>query len=404
MMNESTNYNTTSYTPINATALPKWDNSTATAYEFDYELYLKYQKNRSVSDTTYWIILVAYTILIVMGSIGNLLVVLAVATNKGMWTARNIFIATLAVADSLLCLFAMPMTLVGILTKYWPFGPQTWLLCKVVRSAPAVTIFFSSYTMVVIAIDRQRFIVHSTKRQISSTEAIWISFGVLALSILISTPFIVISELKIMFLKPGAYDHIAFCAEDLSQWGQAIMSFSVVVVQYLVPCAIVTVCYLSICRLPNPPPMASNCSRRRIVKRRKKSNQMLIAVTITHFLSWLPLNVANVIITTFDSDKTPLFENIEHLFILYAICHWASMSSIILNPLLYGFMNGNFRNQFRKIWTSLKNCSRLKRSDSGINQSEGLALRLSRLNSTKRNGVECSEGLVTIHEDNSPEV
>ena len=56
--------------------------------------------------------------------------------------------------------------------------------------------------------------------QISTKEAIWISFGVLALSILISTPFIVISELKIMFLKPGAYDHIAFCAEDLSQWGQ----------------------------------------------------------------------------------------------------------------------------------------------------------------------------------------
>ena len=85
---------------------------------------------------------------------------------SGMWTARNIFIATLAVADSSLCLFAMPMTLVGILTKYWPFGPQTWLLCKLARSTPAVTIFFSSYTMMVIAIDRQRFIVYSTKRQV----------------------------------------------------------------------------------------------------------------------------------------------------------------------------------------------------------------------------------------------
>ena len=53
--------------------------------------------------------------------------------------------------------------------------------------------------------------------------------------------------------------HLTFC----SAFFQAIMSFSVVVVQYLVPCAIVTVCYLSICRLPNPPPMASNCSRRR---------------------------------------------------------------------------------------------------------------------------------------------
>ena len=85
---------------------------------------------------------------------------------SGMWTARNIFIATLAVADSSLCLFAMPMTLVGILTKYWPFGPQTWLLCKLARSTPAVTIFFSSYTMMVIAIDRQRFIVYSAKRQV----------------------------------------------------------------------------------------------------------------------------------------------------------------------------------------------------------------------------------------------
>ena len=40
MMNESTNYNTTSYTPINATALPKWDNSTATGKSFSEALIL----------------------------------------------------------------------------------------------------------------------------------------------------------------------------------------------------------------------------------------------------------------------------------------------------------------------------------------------------------------------------
>ena len=48
-----------------------------------------------------------------------------------MRTARNIFIALLAVADSTLCLFTMPMTLVGILTKYWSFGSNSWILCKV---------------------------------------------------------------------------------------------------------------------------------------------------------------------------------------------------------------------------------------------------------------------------------
>ena len=56
--------------------------------------------------------------------------------------------------------------------------------------------------------------------QISTKEAIWTSLAVLTLSILLCSPFIVTSELKIMFLKPGAYDHIAFCFEELSQWGQ----------------------------------------------------------------------------------------------------------------------------------------------------------------------------------------
>ena len=85
---------------------------------------------------------------------------------SGMRTARNIFIATLAVADLMLCLLTMPMTLLGVLTKYWPFGTSTWILCKIVRTSPAITIFFSSYTMAVIALDRHRFIVHSTKRQV----------------------------------------------------------------------------------------------------------------------------------------------------------------------------------------------------------------------------------------------
>ena len=55
----------------------------ATPASIDTNLYEKYQKNRSVSDTSFWIILIGYSILIVVGSLGNLFVVLAVATSKG---------------------------------------------------------------------------------------------------------------------------------------------------------------------------------------------------------------------------------------------------------------------------------------------------------------------------------
>ena len=39
-----------------------------------------------------------------------------------MLTTRNVFIATLAVSDILLCSFCMPLTLVDILTNYWTLG------------------------------------------------------------------------------------------------------------------------------------------------------------------------------------------------------------------------------------------------------------------------------------------
>ena len=46
------------------------------------ELYKKYNSNRAVSDEAFWILIVAYSILIVFGCIGNLGVIIAVAGNK----------------------------------------------------------------------------------------------------------------------------------------------------------------------------------------------------------------------------------------------------------------------------------------------------------------------------------
>jgi hypothetical protein len=48
----------------------------------DIELFEKYYHNRAVSSATYWSLIVAYSLLIVAGSIGNLLVILAVVNNK----------------------------------------------------------------------------------------------------------------------------------------------------------------------------------------------------------------------------------------------------------------------------------------------------------------------------------
>ena len=151
-----------------------------------------------------------------------------------------------------------------------------------------------------------------------------------------------------------------------------MLSFSTMAVQYLVPCAIVTFCYVTISRfLANRPILTSDDAKhQKILAKRRQNNLMLIAVSVTHFTSWLPLNVANVIITTMDSEETPLFNDLENLYITYAICHLASMTSAISNPILYGFMNDNFRKEFSNIWQSLKKCSSCKSESENIEMEE----------------------------------
>ena len=123
-----------------------------------------------------------------------------------------------------------------------------------------------------------------------------------------------------------------------------------ILVQYLIPCTVVGYCYFSVCRyLTNRPVLASDNRQQVILAKRKRNNHMLIMSAVAHFLCWLPLNVVNLIINIFDTDEEPLFEDTEDLLITYAVCHLASMISVVINPILYGFMNENFRAEFSKI-------------------------------------------------------
>ena len=68
------------------------------------------------------ILICLYTLMIVMGGVGNLMVLYVVARNPNMRTARNVYVVNLAISDLMLCLITMPLTLVEILYLTWQFG------------------------------------------------------------------------------------------------------------------------------------------------------------------------------------------------------------------------------------------------------------------------------------------
>ncbi len=82
----------------------------------------RYINNRALDKISLIALVIAYTILIFIGTIGNGLVCVVVARKPKMRTSRNLFIINLAISDLLLCFFTIPFSLVEISVKFWPFG------------------------------------------------------------------------------------------------------------------------------------------------------------------------------------------------------------------------------------------------------------------------------------------
>lgn len=62
----------------------------------------KFKRNRNIDGSAYYILIILYGILIIFGTLGNCLVVIAVARKSNMRTVRNLFIVNLAVSGKLL--------------------------------------------------------------------------------------------------------------------------------------------------------------------------------------------------------------------------------------------------------------------------------------------------------------
>ncbi|CAG2167655.1 unnamed protein product [Oppiella nova] len=82
----------------------------------------EYINNRALDKMSLISLVIAYAILIFIGTLGNGLVCVVVARKPKMRTSRNLFIINLAISDLLLCFFTIPFSLVEISVKFWPFG------------------------------------------------------------------------------------------------------------------------------------------------------------------------------------------------------------------------------------------------------------------------------------------
>jgi neuropeptide Y receptor len=113
--------------------------------------------------------LVMYCVIFVVGIFGNSLVICVVARSKPMQTITNLFIVNLAISDVTMCLLAIPFTPMSYFLNDWIFGS---VLCHLVPMTLAVSVYVSTLTSTVIAIDRYFVIVHPFKPRMTTNVCI----------------------------------------------------------------------------------------------------------------------------------------------------------------------------------------------------------------------------------------
>ncbi|KAL0973997.1 hypothetical protein UPYG_G00214080 [Umbra pygmaea] len=122
---------------------------------------------------------------IVFAIVGNILVILAVVTNRHLRTPTNYFIINLAIADLLLGTTVLPVSATLEILNYWVFGR---IFCDVWAAVDVLCCTASIMSLCVISIDRYIGVSHPLQYPSIVTEkrALLAMLGVWVLSVVIS--------------------------------------------------------------------------------------------------------------------------------------------------------------------------------------------------------------------------
>lgn len=200
-------------------------------------------------------------------------------------------------------------------------------------------------------------IVYPTKGNMKNYGTAVALVSIWVISLLMASPLLIFNVTHGVEPYPGVMLY-RVCVENPGlHYEKGAYSVASMIFQYLVPIAIVSVAHARICnklkyRMVNQRPTVvvnSVFQKRRNLReaqRKRKTNMLLIGIGVVFACSWMPLNVFNIL-ADFDQE---LFQLMDKDGMAFAVCHLLVLGSACTNPVLYGWLNDNFRREFVNIF------------------------------------------------------
>ncbi|XP_007518527.1 prolactin-releasing peptide receptor [Erinaceus europaeus] len=291
------------------------------------------------------LIVFLYSVVVVVGLVGNCLLVLVIARVRRLHTVTHFLIGNLAVSDVLMCAACVPLTLAYALEpRGWLFGGG---LCRLVFFLQPVTVYVSVFTLTTIAVDRYVVLVHPLRRRLSLRRGAGAVLGIWALAAGLALP----AALHTYHVELGPHG-VRLCEEF---WGaqerqRQLYAWGLLLATYLLPLLVILLAYARVSLKLRSRVVPGSVTPSQAVwdrARRRRTSCLLALVVVVFAVCWLPLHIFNLL-----RDLDPRAIDPYAFGLVQLLCHWLAMSSACYNPFIYAWLHDSFRDELRKLLLS----------------------------------------------------
>ncbi|XP_051520610.1 C3a anaphylatoxin chemotactic receptor-like isoform X1 [Myxocyprinus asiaticus] len=225
--------------------------------------------------------IVFYTIIVLLGTTGNSLVIW-VAGFRMKPSVSNVWLVNLSVADLIFCLTRITSLIKKIFFDYWPFGE---FLCKFNGFFKYANMFCSVFLLAVISVDRMLCVWRPvfTRERRTLCAARVVSLGVWIVAVIFSSPYFV-------YRRVYSKNNLSQCS--LKEKGAAEGNSAKYVYYYirficgfLVPFLVILCCYI----------LAAIGIRRTRFSGKSRPLRILALLVCAFFLCWAPYHCLGLV-------------------------------------------------------------------------------------------------------------
>ena len=294
----------------------------------------------------------AYVVIFLVALFGNSVgfYVVVIKKESSSRSVTNLFIGNMAVADLLLTITIMPLSVAFLYRDtLWIGGTLGSITCKALFYVMPVFISASVFTMMLISFDRFYAVFFPLKEKFFQkpkvlSAVIWIlSFGLM-------TPYVLMYQTTEKL--PGVY----YCLQewpwappndtDFTETYKVLKSFHIClfVVLYALPLSVTLFIYFLICRKLWLGKIPGNVTDSKIAaenRLKRKVTCLLVITCVVFAVCWFPVYVNHYFWYVRPEQSHKLPSKVQMLFL------WIAHANSALNPCLYILLNKKFRQKFQ---------------------------------------------------------